>query len=77
LWPIRRRRVWDALPAGTLGIKPGVDVTFAEPPLAADTNGGNLAGLDEPVHRAKVDLEVFQDFFSRQEDFVVRKIHAH
>jgi hypothetical protein len=45
--------------------------------LAADPDRRNLPGLDEPVDRAKVDLEVLQDFFCRQEDFVVRKIHAH
>ena len=47
------------------------------PRLPADPDRRNLPRLDEPVHRAKVDLEVLQDFFSRQEDFVVWKIHAH
>src|SRR3979490_3194284 len=45
-----------------LAIEPRVDVAFAEPPLPADPNGGNLAGLDQAVHRAQVDLEVLEDF---------------
>ena len=31
---------------------------------------GNLAGLDQPVDRAQVDLEVLQDFLGRQKRFV-------
>ena len=42
-----------------------------------DPDRRDLSGLDQPVNRAKVDLEVLQDFFGRQEDFVVWKVHAH
>ena len=56
--------------ARPLAVEPGVDVALAEPPLAADAHRRNLAGLDQAVHRAKVDLEVLQDFFGRQKRFV-------
>ena len=56
--------------ARPLAVEPGVDVALAEPPLAADADRRNLAGLDQPVDRAKVDLEVLQDFFGRQKRFV-------
>ena len=66
-----------ALAARPLAVEPGVDVALAEPPLAADADGGNLPGFDQPVDRTKVDLEVLEDLFGRQKDFVVRKVDAH
>jgi hypothetical protein len=45
--------------------------------LPPNADGGDLPGLNEPVDRSKIDLEVLQDFFGREEDFVVWKIHAH
>jgi len=63
-----------ALPAAaaarTLAVEPRVDVAFAEAPLPADAHRGNLAGLDQPVHRAQIDLKVFEDFFGREKRFV-------
>ena len=56
--------------ARPLAVEPGVDVALAEPPLAADAHRGNLAGLDQPVDGAQVDLEVLQDFFGGQKRFV-------
>ena len=61
--------------AGTAGpvplaVGPGIDVPFAEPPLATDPNGGNFTGLDESVDRTKVDPEVFEDLFSREKHLV-------
>ena len=65
----RRRRAPrpDARP---LALEPGVDVALAEPPLPADPHRRDLAGLDQPVDRAEVDLEVLEDLFGRQEAFV-------
>ena len=57
-------------PRGPLAVEPGVDVALAEPPLAADAHRGNLPGLDQPVDRPQVDLEVLEDFFGRQKRFV-------
>ena len=54
-----------------LAVEPGVDVALAEPPLPADAHGGNLPGLDQAVDRTEVDLEVFEDLFRGEEDFVV------
>ena len=54
-----------------LAVEPGVDVALAEPPLAADADGGNLSRLDQAVDRAEVDLEVLEHLFGRQEHFVV------
>ena len=70
--PRRRRGVARARRAAarTLAVEPRVDVALAEPPLPADADGGNLAGLDQPVHRAQVDLEVLEDFFGREKRFV-------
>ena len=59
---------------GPLSIQPGVDVAFSETPLAANAHCRDLASLDQPVDRAQVDLEVLEDLFGRQEDFVVLKI---
>ena len=56
--------------ARPLAVEPGIDVALAETPLPADPHRGNLAGLDEAVHRPKVDLEVFQDLFCREKRFV-------
>jgi hypothetical protein len=75
--PLACRTGADAAGAGagasaarTLAVEPRVDVALAEPPLAADAHGGDLAGFDQPVHGAEVDLEVLQDFFRRQKRFV-------
>ena len=43
---------------------------FAEAPLPANPDCGDLPGFDEPVDRAEVDLEVLQDFLRRQKRFV-------
>ncbi len=59
-----------AAAAWTLAVEPGVDVALAEPPLTADADRGNLAGLDQPVDGAQIDLEILQDFFRRQKRFV-------
>ena len=56
--------------AWPLAVEPGVDVALAKTPLPADPYRGNLAGLDEAVDGAKVDLEVFQDLLCRQKRFV-------
>jgi hypothetical protein len=45
--------------------------------LAADPDRRDFACLDQPVHRAKVDLEVFQDFFGGEKDLVVGEVNAH
>jgi hypothetical protein len=45
--------------------------------LAAYPDRRDFAGLDQPVHRPKVDLEVLQDFFGREKDFVVGEVNAH
>ena len=45
--------------------------------MAAHPDGGNLAGFDQPVYRAKVDLEVLQDFFRGEKNLVVWEVHAH
>ena len=52
-----------------LALEPGVDVALAEPPLASHPDGRNLPGLDQPVDRAEVDLEVFEYLFGRQKPF--------
>jgi hypothetical protein len=44
--------------------------------LATDAYRRNLSSLDESIDRSQVDLEVLQDFFGRQEDFVVWKIES-
>jgi hypothetical protein len=69
-----RRARAASLVAGTLTIEPRVDVPLAEPPLAADSDGWNLPGLDKAIHRTEIDLKVFKDLFRGQEDFVVRKV---
>ena len=56
--------------ARPLAVEPGVDVALAEPPLAADADRRDLSGLDQPVDRAQVDLEVLQDFFRGEKRFV-------
>src|SRR4029077_5430070 len=68
----RRRRCGSRAGAAAkpLAVEPGVDVALAETPLAADAHRGNLAGLDQPVYRPKVDLKVLQDFFGREKRFV-------
>ena len=38
--------------AGPLGVEPGVDVAFTEPPLTSDSDGRNLAGLDQAIDGA-------------------------
>src|SRR3982751_6289221 len=43
-----------------LAVEPGIDITFAEPPLASDPHRGDLAGLDQAVDSPEIDLEVFQ-----------------
>ena len=68
-----RRRRGGSLPraaARPLAVEPCVDVAFAEPPLAADTNGGDLAGFDQPVDRPEVDLEVLEHLLGRQKRLV-------
>src|ERR1700675_2345472 len=47
-----------AAAARALAVEPRVDVALAEPPLAADPDGGNLAGLDQAIDGPQVDLEV-------------------
>ena len=66
----RRRGGAARAAARPLAVEPGVDVALAEPPLAADAHGGNLAGLDQPVHGAQIDLEVLEYLFGRQKRFV-------
>jgi hypothetical protein len=44
--------------------------------LPADPDRGNLPGFDEAIDRAEVDLEIFEDLFGRQEDFVGREIES-
>ena len=56
--------------ARALAVEPGVDVALAEAPLAADAHRRNLAGLDQPVDGAKIDLEVLQDLFGGEKRFV-------
>ena len=56
------------------GAEPGVEILPAEAPLAADADGGDLAGLDEPVHRPEVDLQVVQNLFGGQEILVGHRI---
>jgi hypothetical protein len=59
---------------GPLTIEPAVDVTFPESPLASDTDSRDLSSLDQAVDRSQIDLEVLEDLFGRQKDFVVLKI---
>jgi len=61
---------------GSLTIEPGVDVPFAESPLASDSNGGNLSRFDETVNGPEIDLKVFEDLFGRQKHFVGRQIQS-
>ena len=68
--PGRRRAARRATPRGRWRLEPGVDVALAEPPLPADPHRRDLAGLDQAVDRAEVDLEVLEDLFGRQEAFV-------
>ncbi len=66
-----------AVATRALGVEPGINVTLAEPPLAAHADRGDLTGLNQSINRAEVDLEVLQDFFGGEKDFVVWKVHAH
>ena len=66
---VRRRGAARALPR-PLALEPGVDVALAEPPLPADAHRRDLAGLDQPVDRPQVDLEVLEDLLGRQKPFV-------
>ena len=52
--------------ARPLAVEPGVDVALAEAPLAPHAHSWNLAGFDEPVDRAQIDLEVLEHLFGRQ-----------
>ena len=63
-----------------LAFQPGIETVLAEPPLASHAHGGNLAGLDQPVDRPQVDLEVLQDFVGGQKSFIDHapcSYHAH
>ena len=51
--------------ARPLAVEPGVDVAFAEAPLPADAHSGNLAGFDQPVNGAQIDLEVREHLLGR------------
>src|SRR5262245_51491007 len=53
-----------------LAFEPGIDVAFAEPPLASHAHRRDLSGLDQAIHRAQVDLEVLEYLFGRQKSFV-------
>ena len=53
-----------------LAFEPSVDVAFAKPPLAADTDCGDLTCLDEPIDGPQVDLQILEDFFGGQKRFV-------
>jgi hypothetical protein len=55
---------------GSLAVEPGIDVPFSEPPLPTHPNGGNLTGLDEPVDRTQVNLEVLKHLFGRKKHLV-------
>jgi hypothetical protein len=59
---------------GPLAVQPRVDIPFAEPPLATHSNSRNLAGLDQAVDGAQVDLEVLENLFSRQENVIVSEV---
>ena len=54
-----------------------VDVPLAEAPLSAHAHAGNAARLDQSVHRAQVDVEVFEDLLGRQEGLVGGKVQSH
>src|SRR5262249_28753124 len=56
--------------ARTLAVEPRVDVALAEAPLPADADGGNLARLDQTVDRPQGDVQVLENFFSREKGFV-------
>jgi hypothetical protein len=60
-----------------LRVEPRIDVAFSKAPLPADTHRGNLAGLDQAIHGAEVDLEVLEYLLGRKKNLVVRKINAH
>src|SRR5256885_2067973 len=66
----RRRSRTRTAAARTLAVEPGVDVALAEAPLPADTDRGDLARFDQPVHRPEVDLEVLEDFLGGQKRFI-------
>ena len=59
-----------------LAVEPRVDVALAEAPLPADAHRRDLPGLDQPVHGPKIDLQVLQDFFGREEGFINHAGHA-
>ena len=44
--------------ARALCIEPRIDVALSEAPLASDPNSRNLPGLNQPVNRPKIDLEL-------------------
>src|SRR5262245_47758341 len=56
--------------ARPLRLEPRVDVALAEPPLASHAHRGDLARLDEAVHRSQVDLKVLEDLFGREKALV-------
>ena len=56
--------------AHLLAVEPRVDVALAKAPLAADPDRRDLARLDQAVHRAKVDLEVLENFFGGEKRFI-------
>ena len=66
----RRGRRLARPAARPLAVEPRVDVALAEPPLASDADRGNLAGLDQPVDRAQVHLEVLEHLLGGEKRFV-------
>src|SRR4029079_19338207 len=72
-----RRRRGRPFAARPLRVEPGIDVTFAEPPLTADPDRGNLARLDQAIDRAQIDLEILEHLLGREENFVAGKVDTH
>src|SRR5262249_45189139 len=58
----------------TLRVQPGFDIAFAKTPLTADTNGRDLARLDQAIDGPEVDVQVLQDLFGGQENVVAAKV---
>jgi hypothetical protein len=61
---LRRRRV-------PLSIEPHIEIPPPEAPLPSDPNRRQLARSDQPVDRPRVDFQIGQDLFSRQETVFV------
>jgi hypothetical protein len=58
-------------------IEPCIEVRSAEAPLATHPNRGNFPGLDQPVDRTEVDVQILEDLFGRQKHVVCRAIQGH